>query len=340
MSVFYALLAVTVVILVGLVGGKSEGLHGVFGLVIPYAAFVTLVLGVIYRVVKWAKSPDPFRIPTTCGQEKSLSWIKHDKYDNPSTKWQVFVRMFLEVVFFRSLFRNTRAEIHDGPRVAYGSTKWLWLAGLAFHWSFAIILLRHFRFFAEPVPFFANGLHRLDGIFEIGVPVLYLTNLLILGGLTYLVLRRIAVPNLRLLSLPADYFPLFLILGIVLTGMAMRHLEYFKVDLTAVKTLALGLVSFNPTVPKGIGATFYVHLFLVSTLMAYFPFSKLMHAGGVFLSPTRNMANNNRAVHHVNPWNPEVDVHHYDHWEDEFREKLKACGLPLDKEAEEAKDEA
>ncbi|MEM2030105.1 MAG: menaquinol oxidoreductase, partial [Archaeoglobaceae archaeon] len=46
------------------------------------------------------------------------------------------------------------------------------------------------------------------------------------------------------------------------------------------------------------------HFALGSFLLAYFPFSKLMHAGGIFLSPTRNMPNNNRAERHVNPWNP------------------------------------
>ena len=39
----------------------------------------------------------------------------------------------------------------------------------------------------------------------------------------------------------------------------------------------------------------------MSALAAYFPFSKLMHMAGVFLSPTRNLANNNRMVRHVNP---------------------------------------
>jgi hypothetical protein len=73
---------------------------------------------------------------------------------------------------------------------------------------------------------------------------------------------------------------------------------------------------------------------MVTTLMIYFPFSKLMHLGGVFLSPTRNLANNNRAVRHVNPWNPAVEVHEYDHWEEEFHDKIVAAGLPLDKPAE------
>ena len=76
----------------------------------------------------------------------------------------------------------------------------------------------------------------------------------------------------------------------------------------------------------------FVHLLLVSVLAAYFPFSKLMHMGGVFLSPTRNLANNNRAVRHINPWNYPVKIHTYAEWEEEFRDKIEAAGLPLEAE--------
>ena len=77
---------------------------------------------------------------------------------------------------------------------------------------------------------------------------------------------------------------------------------------------------------------FYIHLFLVSVLAIYFPFSKLMHLGGVFLSPTRNLANNSRAQRHINPWNPDIKIRTYEEYEDEFREKMKSVGLPVEKE--------
>jgi hypothetical protein len=56
-----------------------------------------------------------------------------------------------------------------------------------------------------------------------------------------------------------------------------------------------------------------------------------MHMGGIFLSPTRNMANYTRAVRHVNPWNYPVNVHTYEEYEDDFREKMIEAGLPVDK---------
>jgi len=212
----------------------------------------------------------------------------------------------------------------------YGGAKWLWLTGLAFHWSFLIIILRHLRFFFEPIPAWINLLAGLDGLFEIGVPTLFLTDGLLLGSVTYLFLRRVAIPYLRYISLPADYFPLLLILSIGLSGFLMRHV--YKVDLYKVKELTLGWVRFYPQIPEGIGWIFYLHLFLVSIFLAYFPMSKLVHMGGVFLSPTRNLANDNRMRRHINPWNYRVKVHSYEAYEDDFRDKMKAAGIPVEKE--------
>jgi nitrate reductase gamma subunit len=148
------------------------------------------------------------------------------------------------------------------------------------------------------------------------------------GG--FLFYRRINNSQVRHISLPADYFPLLLIIGIALSGIIMRY--FAKVDIVSVKALTMGLVSLSPRIPDGIGVVFYIHLFLISTLLVYFPFSKLMHMGGVFLSPTRNLANNNREVRHVNPWDYDVKVHSYAAYEDEFREKMKEAGIPVEKE--------
>jgi nitrate reductase gamma subunit len=126
-----------------------------------------------------------------------------------------------------------------------------------------------------------------------------------------------------------DYLALGLLLGLVLTGVAMRYVT--RIDLAAVKRLTLSLVSFSPQVPGEMSLLMGAHLFFMSALLAYFPFSKLMHMAGIFLSPTRNLANNNRRKRHVNEWNRPVRVHSYPEWEDEFREKMKAAGLPLER---------
>ncbi len=331
LSFWVSIVAVAALILVALFGVGTAHLDYLFGVVIPYAAFAIFVVGIILRVLKWAARPVPFRIPTTAGQEKSLPWIKQNKIDNPSTALGAFVRMIFEVLLFRSLFRNTRTELSSsGPKLAYASSKWLWMASLAFHYAFLIILIRHLRLFIEPVPFLLKTVETLDSFFQVWVPLLYITDLLLIGAVTFLFLRRVLIPQLRYISLPADYFPLFLILSIGITGGLMRY--FYKVNVIGIKELTMGLINFNPVVPEGIGVLFYIHLFLVSTLFAYFPFSKLTHMAGVFLSPTRNLANNNRMKMHVNPWNYPVKVHTYEEYEDDYREFMKGAGIPVEKE--------
>lgn len=311
-------------------GGDANSSRVLLGVILPYAAMAAFLVGLAYRVLKWANSPVPFHIPTTCGQQKTLPWIKSSWIESPHTKLGVAVRMALEILLFRSLFRNSRAEIREGPRLLYSENKWLWLGALAFHWSLLIILLRHLRFFVEPVPRFILGMDAVDGFFQLGAPQLLVTDVVIVAALLFLLLRRFTDPRVRYISLFSDYLALFLLLGIAISGILMRY--FFKVDLEGVKQLAMGLVTFSPTIPASVGPLFFVHLTLVSFLLAYFPFSKLVHMGGIFLSPTRNLANDSRMVRHVNPWDYPVKVHTYQEWEEEFHDKIKAAGLPLERE--------
>ena len=330
-----SLIAVIFLFLIAYVGAAAGG-QWLFGILIPYLAVLTFIIGFVYRVMNWSNVPVPFAIPTTGGQQKSLPWIEYSPIDNPTTRAGVVVRMFLEIVFFRSLFRNTRMKLREDGRLAYQLEIFLWLGALAFHYAFFTVLVRHLRFFTEPVPFFVRLLENVDGFFrieimydavQIGVPGVYLSGLVLLAAVIYLLARRLFVANVKYISIASDYFPLFLIIGIAFTGILMRYV--LKTDVVAAKELSLGLVTFNFTVPDGISPIFYVHLFFVSVLLAYFPFSKLMHLGGIFLSPTRNMTTDTRARRHVNPWNYPVEVHTYEEYEDDFREKMVEAGLPV-----------
>jgi nitrate reductase gamma subunit len=307
-------------------------MSSVFGVVIPYVAALVFLIGIILRVLGWAKSDVPFNITTTAGQQKTLPWIKHNKLENPASTLQVIGRMALEILVFRSLFRNTKSGIHE-DRLIHNSNKWLWTFGMIFHWSFLLVFVRHMRFFTgDDLPALLWTLETFDGIFQVGVPTLYLTDLLLVAGASLLFLRRILTPQIRYISFAADYFPLFLILAIALTGIAMRYL--LRVDIISVKTLTMGLVTLSPVVPEGIQPIFYIHLFLVSALFAYFPFSKLVHAGGIWLSPTRNMTANTREVRHGGniPWLADVKPHAYADYENDFRKAMKGAGIPVEKE--------
>jgi nitrate reductase gamma subunit len=329
MGIAFSFAAVIALIVLAFIGVKGLNLHFLIGVIVPYAAFLAFTIGFVYKVVKWGRSPVPFHIPTTGGQGYSFPWIKQNKLDSPPTTLWVIGRMLLEVLLFRSLFRNTKAELKSG-KLVHGSEKYLWLFGLIFHWSFLIVLIRHFRFFMVKVPAAIKIMESLDAFFQVGVPLVYLTDLTLLVGVTFLFIRRVFMPQIRFISLPADYFPLLLIFSIGATGILMRY--FLRVDIVGVKQVAMGLVSFHPIAPASIGSIFYIHLFLVSMFFAYFPFSKLMHLGGVFMSPTRNLANNSRMVRHINPWNYPVHVHTYEQYEDDFRDKMKKAGLPVEKE--------
>ena len=336
---FVALSAVMGLIIIAYVGVQGN-LQLLFGVVVPYLAALIFVEGLVYRVIQWARSPVPFRIPTTAAQHRSLPWIKKnlgEKLDNPETTGHVVGRMALEVLAFRSLFRNLRTELRrdpdnpEGVRLIHWSYKWLWLGAIAFHYAFLTVILRHLRFFTEPVPMPIQMLEHLDGFFQFFTPAIYLSGIVLVVAALYLLARRITNPTLRYISLAADYFPLLLILGIGLTGILTRYV--YKTDIIAVKQLALGLATFHPVVPPGISSLFYIHLFLVCVLFAYFPFSKLLHAPGVFLSPTRNLASNNRWVLHVNPWNYPVKFHSYEEYEDKYRDAMIEAEIPVEKES-------
>jgi nitrate reductase gamma subunit len=350
MTALTALLAVLALAGLAAFGGMVQATRPIVAVALPAAAFIVFAAGILVRVTRWALAPEPFRIPVTCGQQKSLPWIKSSWIENPSRRAGVMVRMALEVLVFRSLFRHTRSSwtsepvvLADGsaaggdgdrdgrPRLVDREQKWLWLAALAFHWSMLVVVLRHLRFFAEPVPSIAAALASADGFFQMGSPTLFLTDVTVFAGLGYLLLRRLCDAQVRFISLFQDYFALYLLLAIAGTGVLMRYVV--RQDVIAAKQLAMGLVSLAPVVPAGTGVLLAVHLCLVSVLLAYLPFSKLVHFAGVVLSPTRNLANTSRMRRHVNPWNAPVGVHTYEEWEDEFRDKIRAAGLPVETES-------
>ncbi len=97
---------------------------------------------------------------------------------------------------------------------------------------------------------------------------------------------------------------LALLFAIAGTGLMMDYVTH--TDIVAVKAFFRGLMYFNwqpiPTDP-----VLLVHLGLVATLMIIFPISKLLHAPGVFFSPTRNQVDNPREKRHLSAWAAELE---------------------------------
>lgn len=227
--------------------------------VLFYTAFIVLVAGVSRRILIYKKTPSPLVIPTTPA---------------PVTRAGVAGRMFREVVFFESLFKGS---------------KWSWLFGWLFHFGMLVVLVRHLRYFTDPVWQWV-AMMQWVGIYA---------GMAMLLGLVGLLIRRSAVDRLRYISAPSDYLMLALLIAIAGTGLLMKYV--WHTDIVALKAFALGMMYFQ-WAPLPADPLLLLHLLLVILLMFVFPISKLLHAPGIFFSPTRNMADNPREVRHVAAW--------------------------------------
>ena len=229
-----------------------------------YAATAILVVGVGSKIWQYAKTPAPLKIPTTPA---------------PVTRQGVAMRMFREVAFFESLFR---------------ANKWIWLFGYLFHFGMLLVLLRHLRYFTNPVWLWVDLIQPF-GLYAAFAMV---------AGLAGLWARRFLVDRVRYISALSDHLMLALLLAIALTGMGMDYISH--TDIVALKAFFLGLMYFNwHPIPED--PLLLVHLALVASLMMIFPISKLLHVPGVFFSPTRNQVDNPREQRHIAPWAAELE---------------------------------
>jgi len=229
-----------------------------------YAATLIFVVGLAYRIRLYARTPAPLKIPTMPA---------------PVTQTGVVMRMAREVVLFESLFK---------------SNKWTWLFGWIFHLSLLLAFFRHLRYAMSP----DNILWPLVSL-EVVQSFGRYAGLAMLVGLLGLFGRRLFVERIRYISAPSDYLMLFLLLAIAFSGVLMSFV--IPTDIVALKAFVLGLMYFEWH-PLPADPILLVHLGLIVLLMIIFPISKLLHAPGVFFSPTRNQVDNSRDQRHVNPW--------------------------------------
>ncbi len=291
---------------------------------------LALVVLFVAKVARWMRAPVPFRVPLTTGQQRGSATLPRRRFDNPHSTFEVVIRVLLDVFLLRPLFRATPTAPRLGRGLAHGMARWLWLFAAAFHGALAIVVLRHLRMFLQPAPHFVAWLEDFDVATEMLLPKVHATSVILLLALLFLLGRRLVLVRVRYISLAADYFPLFLLLAIAVTGIVMRHLT--RTDVTAVQQLALGLAAGKLVLPARADFWLLAHVFSVGTLLVYFPLSKLMHLPGALLSPTLTLANNNREQRYINARNPQVEVLHYADYEAAFRDRMIEAGLPVEKE--------
>jgi nitrate reductase gamma subunit len=221
-----------------------------------YAATAIIAVGLAYKIYLYASTPTPLRIPTTPA---------------PITRQGVVVRMFFEVTLFNSLFK---------------ANKWIWLFGWLFHAALLFVVLRHLRYFQDPVWGWVVAIQ----------PFGKYAAFIMIFGLSALWARRFLVDRVRYISSPSDHLMLVLLIAIGLTGIGIKYLSH--TDIIAVKAFFLGLIYFDWQ-PLPADLLLVCHLSLVVLLMIIFPFSKLVHAPGMFFSPTRNQVDNAREKRHA-----------------------------------------
>jgi nitrate reductase gamma subunit len=224
-----------------------------------YAATAFLLGGLAYKIVQYAKTPAPLKIPTMPA---------------PLSRQGVALRMAREIVLFESLFN---------------SNKWTWLFSWMFHLALVLVLLRHLRYFTEPVWGWVALLQTV-GLYA---------GFAMVAGLAGLWLRRVAVERFRYVSGPSDHLMLLLLSGIAVSGLAMPYVV--RADIVALKAFVLGVMYFDWQ-PLPADPILLIHLGLVAVLMVVFPFSKLLHAPAVFFSPSRNQVDDAREKRHLAPW--------------------------------------
>jgi nitrate reductase gamma subunit len=325
-----ALLAVLVLCAASFAAAGSLGRFAAVALVLPVGAALLFVLGFSLKVVRWMRSPIPFRIALTTGQHRGAVPADHDRFRTPHTGWQTIARTLIDGALFRPLLRSTPSVQHHGRGLFAYSGRLLWVVAGAFHLSLGVVLLRHLRLFLTPVPRFVVWLQGADSVSDLFIPKLNATSFLILVALFWLLARRLVLVRLRYISLAADYFPLLLLLGIAVTGVLMRHVT--RTDVSEVKAMAESVAGLSFAIQTPVDSLLVVHVFLVCALLAYFPVSKLMHMPGVFMSPTLTLAANSRAKRHINVNNPIVPTLHYSDYEATFRDRMIEAGLPVEKE--------
>lgn len=239
-------------------------LSGIFA-VLFYIATAIFVVGVAYKIRQYSRTPAPLKIPTTPA---------------PVTRSGVALRMFREVAFFESLFK---------------SNKWTWLFGWVFHIALLLVVLRHLRYFTEPVWFWVTWIQ----------PFGKYAGFAMLAGLLALWARRFLVERIRYISGPSDHFMMMLLIGIAASGLLMKYAVH--TDIVSLKAFALGLIYFDWQ-PLPADPLLITHLTLVLILFMIFPVSKLLHAPGVFFSPTRNQVDDAREKRHLSPWAAAIEA--------------------------------
>ena len=196
----------------------------------------------------------------------ALSWWEAVRRSPPSAprgigaSARAFVGAAVDIVFLRRLLMVNPA---------------LWIGEWVFHAALFVIILRHLRYFMNPVPAWVVWAQTPGWIAGFILP----------GALLYLLAIRLLTGQEKFSS-TANLLMLLDVLAIAVTGLLMS--TRYRADLVAVKLFTLGIVTFAPA-PPPLSALFLGHLGLVLVLLLYLP-------SHVFTAPLAMMAARSREL--------------------------------------------
>lgn len=146
-------------------------------------------------------------------------------------------------------------------------------AALCLHWGLLIVVIGHLAGFIGAAYGRSGWVEyfRWSGLFG-GVLLLY--------GLGWALVRRVAVPQLRAMSTFDDYAVLVLLILVVGLGLYHPVVHYTFGVSYAVGPWFAGIFQFRPDASLISGAPLVVrlHMIVAMLFLAYLPFTKLVHA--------------------------------------------------------------
>lgn len=221
--------------------------------ILPYITVTVFVAGLLFRLGRWASARIVHNIVLTPA---------------PPTLSGAATNYVAETLLFKSLFKGDKS---------------LWAGAWFMHFALLSIIGGHvlgFAFLGEQfkylgvTPEFSTYLSDLLGT-TMGIIIWF--------ALIYLLYRRLAIAEVKLVSNTADYLMLLLILAVVTLGNIMRLVPEFSTDYIVAQTFFMQFATFQPIEYEHFNIVFVLHLLAVQLLLIIFPFSKLLHSAGMFV---------------------------------------------------------
>lgn len=210
-------------------------------IIFGYLAIFIFVLGMGYRIWKWKHLPTGF------------SWGIFPK----PTKWTI-TSVIWRALSWPTLFR---------------ADKLLWIGAMIFHIVLLFLFVGHLGNFVDVLALTESLGISEEATYMIGI----IAGILSLVALFVFISRRLFVTKVKEISSFSDNFILWYFLVVVAVGIYARLFD--EVSSEVVRTFAISVVTFNPTLPPE-NIWFLIHTLLAEIFIIYAVAGKPVHLVG------------------------------------------------------------